>query len=97
MTDRTERSRRKEKPVQPGDRALTAAALLPRRFAGRTGTVVEVREVAPNTTEVAVRLGTAVAWFRPEELCAVKVDYSPCTPLRAPQTLAGSVDTGDAA
>jgi hypothetical protein len=90
---------------KPGQSVVVNADVRPARFAGKTGTVVEVGE------ELGVRLGsershTSLTWFLPKELSPLEVGQSPHAArqrsVRAPRgakapTPAKSVDEGSVA
>lgn len=55
--------------IEVGAKAQTKATVRPKRYAGRSGRVTEVRRVAPGRYEVGVEVFSGqVSWFDPEEL-----------------------------
>ena len=53
---------------QVGERVVTLATVKPRRYARKSGTMAEVRRVAPHSVEIGVKLGSGISWFLPHEL-----------------------------
>ena len=53
---------------QVGERVVTLATVKPRRYARKSGTMAEVRRVAPHSVEIGVKLGSGISWFHPHEL-----------------------------
>lgn len=51
-----------------GERVVTRSTVKPKRYASRSGTVAEVRRVAPHSVEIGVKLGSGISWFDPLEL-----------------------------
>ena len=55
--------------IKVGAKAQTKATVRPKRYAGRSGRVTEVRHVAPSVFEIGVEVFSGrVSWFHPEEL-----------------------------
>lgn len=57
-----------------GDKVRTRMTVKPKRYAGRTGTVAEIRRTSPRDAparyEVGVTIGGPTVWFRAGELVA---------------------------
>jgi len=53
-----------------GDRVCVRSDVRPESYAGRVGTVTEIRQVSPSAVEIglAFTAGHVVTWFRPAEL-----------------------------